>query len=138
MKLEEYDGTPEFIAKSLKLPIVEVDKGLNILINLDLVEFRTGRLILKEQTLETTHDIPSDSLKKVHLSFLSQANKALYNIPVKERDFSTMTMAIDETKIPMAKEKIKEFRRSLTKFLTNGKRSKVYTINMQFFPLQKF
>jgi hypothetical protein len=49
-----------------------------------------------------------------------------------------MTMAVDRSRIPAAKEKIKRFRRSLAKFLAEGEsRDEILNLNIALFPLTK-
>lgn len=50
-------------------------------------------------------------------------------------DYSSMTMAIDCELLPEAKELILNFRRQLMRFLESGKKTEVYKLNIQLFPL---
>lgn len=138
LQLDEYDGSVAFISQQLNLSETAVEKYLNILIKLNLVEFRGGRFTSSVVDLTSTHDIPSEALKNAHESFLAQATNAIRAVDVDKRDITYMTMGIDKAKLPEAKRLIKDFRRNLTKFMESGKKEEVYSLNIQFFPLKNF
>lgn len=77
--------------------------------------------------------------KKIHSGRnLTQMGYVPVNmIDIKDHDITSMTIAVDKTKIEVAKKKIAKFRRSLTKYLETGHKTEVYTFNVQLFPVSK-
>jgi hypothetical protein len=57
---------------------------------------------------------------------LDQAHLALETQSVEDRDITSVTMAIDKSKVVEAKALIKAFRRRLSAFLEEGAASEVY------------
>ena len=67
------------------------------------------------------------ALRKMQSDLLAKAIDALEYIDPKLRDQSSITMAIDPSKLPEAKQKILEFRRSLMEFLeASNEKTEVY------------
>ena len=62
---------------------------------------------------------------------------ALEYSPVEERDVSSVTMAIDVQRIPLAKEAIRAFRRRLMRLLEAGSPDEVYNLNIQLVPVTR-
>jgi uncharacterized protein (TIGR02147 family) len=76
-------------------------------------------------------------LKRSHRESILQAAEALDSIPTAERDITSMTMAIDPRKLPLAKTLIREFRFRLAELLETGNRTEVYNLNVQLVPVTK-
>ena len=76
--------------------------------------------------------------RKYYRQLLSRALESLEHDPAETRDFTSMTLAIDPKDLGLAREKIRAFRRSLTRELeSRGKPKQVYNLNIQIFPLSK-
>ena len=137
MELDDYNGKPSFIATSLGLEISQVEEALKVMLKLDIVDYRDSKFIITGEMFTTTHDLASRPLRKFHKQNLHKSMDALDDVPVELRDITTMTMAIDKEKLPEAKKRIRDFRRSLCKFLEGGAKNEVYNINIQLIPLSK-
>jgi uncharacterized protein (TIGR02147 family) len=82
--------------------------------------------------------VPSDAVKVYHRQLLERAKSALVFQNVEQRDFSSITVAIDPEDLPKAKEMIRAFRTELDETLSNGKRKKnVYNFSIQLFRLDE-
>lgn len=68
---------------------------------------------------------------------MKRAIEALDDVPIEERDITSMTMAIDVRKIQEAKKRIREFRKDMAAFLEEGEATEVYSLNVQFIPITK-
>ncbi len=101
-----------------------------------LVESPTGFRTTRQYT---TTKIPgtSPALKRLQKEILSAAARAMDEVPAEKRDQSAITMAIDSSKLPEAKERIKRFRRELMEFLQDGQRDSVYQLAVSFFPVER-
>ena len=87
--------------------------------------------------LQTSEDIDSTVLQASHEEGLIMAREKLKEISVEERDFSSMTIAVDPKKIPQAKAIIREFQDKLEALMSDGDLSEVYQFNCQLYPLTK-
>jgi Helix-turn-helix. len=54
-----------------------------------------------------------------------------------EKDITSMTMAIDETKMDQARDMIRKFRRELCALMEDGKQTRVFNLTVQLYPLSK-
>ncbi len=127
-----------WIASQLNLSVTEARQAVERLIRLDLVEEKNGKLI-KTKALITNYDegITNSALKTLQRHVLQKALESIDLTPQNEKDITSMTMAIDESKLPEAKKKIKDFRRQLCQYLEKGKQTRVYNLGIQLYPLSK-
>jgi uncharacterized protein (TIGR02147 family) len=137
MELDQFDGTTQFLANKLNLPISTIDESIKRLLKMDLVDLKDGKFYPTGIMLTTTHDIQSSALKKFHKSHIAKSVTAIDEIAVELRDITSMTMAIDLDKMKEAKEMIKNFRRQFCQVMESGKKNQVYNLNIQFIPLTK-
>lgn len=135
MELADYDGTVAFLARKLGLGLNDAEDAIKRLLKEDYIDLKDGKFIVKELRLKTTSGVPSSALKKFHKQHLQKSLRAIDEVSLDLRDVTSMTMAIDVTKIPAAKEMIKHFRRELCRFLEDGKKTEVYNMNIQLVPL---
>lgn len=132
-ELEAY--TPEVFAKELGIGPYQMEKAFSQLKELGLLKVdHQGSWGPTQKSLKTSQDVSSRSLKSSHKETIIQSLSYLNSENLEERDFSSMTMAIDPLKIPLAKQMIKEFRRGLCAFLENGRGQEVYNLNIQLVP----
>jgi uncharacterized protein (TIGR02147 family) len=94
-----------------------------------------GKLERTHPRFRTTEDVASQALRASHRESLEIAQKKLEDVAVELRDFSSMTMAVDPRRIPEAKAVIREFRQKLFELLKAGKRTEVYQVAIQFYPM---
>ena len=52
-------------------------------------------------------------------------------------DISSVMIAVDSDKIPTARERIKQFRRSVGTYLATGRRNAVYSLSIQLLPISR-
>lgn len=135
MELDNYDGSIDFIGTKLGLSNEETSEAIKTLLKLDIIDIKDGKFIISGEMFTTSHDIANQALKKFHKQHLRKSIEAIDKVDVKDRDITTMTMAIDKKKISEAKELIKNFRRSLCKLLESGDKNEVYNLNIQLIPL---
>lgn len=121
----------------LQCSFSEISEAIDRLKRLGLLEERGGRLVCSSGQRRTPTDIPSAALRRRHLQILLKAKQSLLKDSVDERDFTSMTMAIDSKKLPEAKKRITAFRRELSAFLETGKPDRVYELSVTLFPLAR-
>lgn len=137
---QKFDGTLKNIQTQLGLTSSAALEGVSRLIRLGLLENselpHTYRITGKN--FETTTDIPHALIRKFLNDGLKLAQSALAETPIDQRDYSSITIAINKSKIPAAKKMILEFRRKLAGFLEEGPKEEVYRLSIQLFPVKAF
>ena len=136
--VEGFQPTARWVAKQLGISAVEAQLALDRLLELGLLE-KKGTKVIKSAKQLTTADkhLTTPALRKNQRQLLEKAIDSLENDPIDSRNVSSMTMAIDPSKLPAAKEMIREFNRKLCAFLEDGKKKRVYNLGIALYPLQK-
>lgn len=134
---EDFRYDYKWMSTRTGLPEDLVRISVERLIRLNLVSEKNRSLTLNTPHLSTTHDIPSSVLRLSHKDSLQHVMNRMDQVPVEMRDVTSITLPVNEKKIPAAKEMIKTFRRRLAKVLGEGKKTQVYTVNVALFPLTK-
>lgn len=134
---DNFDPSSIAISKRLGISIVETRNALQRLEKLKLLKKEKGTWVRTNERVTTSWDIPSAALRKSHKQELERAIEGLENIPTERRDVSAFTMAINPARIPEAKKKIRQFQAEMEEVLETGKRTEVYTLNIQLMPVTK-
>lgn len=135
----DFEGTPSWIAKKLRIKPAEAKVALQKLLDFGLLKEDLKRgFIQTKADLATPSEIPSREIREHHSQILQQADLALQTTSVEERDFSAITMAIDSKRIEEAKSELRKFRRKFCADLQSaGEKDRVYCLGIQFFPLDR-
>lgn len=136
-ELDDFSSSHEWIASRLGLSLQVVEDAIERLIDFGLLENISGKLIQTHINLATPSGIPSREIRKHHSQILMKAQESLAVCSIEERDFSAMTMVIDDEQMEEAKKLIKDFRRNFDRLMkqSSTKKKRVYTLAIQYFPL---
>lgn len=126
---------PKWIAKRLNISTIEATEALSKLKKVGLIESRNQQLIKTNKNISTTSDIESRALRLSHRQSIEQALLSLNEVPLELRDITSITMAINLKKLPLAKKIIKEFRLKMADVLESGEQTEVYNLNVQLIPV---
>ncbi|MEZ4752174.1 MAG: DUF4423 domain-containing protein [Bdellovibrionota bacterium] len=137
METKGFQSRARWVADRLAISVVEVRSAFERMERLGLVFKKSKEWLLNQEGVTTTHDVPNGALKKSHKQQLDLAKAALDSTPVEERDITSMMMAIDVSRLPQAKEFIRQFRRQFSQFLETGDKTEVYNLSIQLIPLSK-
>lgn len=138
MNTRGFMAEPEAIARRLGIASRTASDAIERLLRLGLLERnKKGALKRGAAQFRTEDDVASVSIRKSHSTSLQLAQRALDSAPVTERDFTSITMAINPDKIPDAKALIRKFQDDLAALLETGPRTEVYQMAMQLFSLSK-
>lgn len=143
MTLSGVHPTTPVLADCLNQPVPEVEEILTRLERVKMVAFdsvtRVWSLRDSGETTTTHYPGTNDWLKAGQATLFKKALEAIYLVPIEQRDHSCMTMAIDSRLLPEAKKRIKQFRRSLDRYLTanSKKKDRVYNLSIGLIPLSK-
>ncbi len=140
-RTKNFKQDEKWIAEELQISIDEVRKTVERLIRIGFLEIDTkGMWHDRSSSCTTTTNIPNtnNALKEMQKDILQRSQDALDSIDIKNRDQSSMLMAIDQSNIELAKEKIKHFRREMDELLSSGDDlDSVYQLSVSFFPVTK-
>ncbi len=133
-----FQSDSKWIAERLGLRNYEVLSALERLERLGMLEKNSkGRLVATGVQYSTSDEIANIAIRKSHLQDLEIARSSLENDPVDQRDFTSVTMAIDPERLGEAKKMVREFRDQLCRYLEGGKKSEVFKMCFNMVPLTK-
>lgn len=138
--IDGFEPDARWIARNLGITAAEAQDAMDRLLRLGYVELdkKGGWKILDGDSTTLGTEETNTALRRMQKQVLELAIEALETTPVSERDQSTMTMAVDSTRLEAAKEKVKKFRRELCSFLEGGKkRDAVYHLSVSLYPVSK-
>lgn len=128
-----------WVAKTLGIQPIEAQIAVDRLKSIGLLEVtKTGQWIDRSGDMVTNISSPfySTSQKRLQRQILEKAIHALEEIPVAYRDQTSMTFAIHTDLLPLAKEKIKKFRREMDLLLCKTKtKDHVYHLSVSLYPV---
>jgi uncharacterized protein (TIGR02147 family) len=137
-ELKKSKASPRWIAKRLGIPLREAEEAYHRLKRLGILgESEGGRFRQLSPPLATSDDLNEPAIRKHVLQHLHIAEQALDTAERSEMDFSSLTMAIDPAKLPLAKAEIKKFRRRLCRLLETDPKERVFALSVQLYPLEK-
>lgn len=135
---EGFRDSPKWIAKKLDISPTEASVAIDRLERLKLLERKNGKLGKAELfTTNGTEGFTAPALKEFQRQIIQKALEAIEHAKPEEKDITSMTMAIDPTKLDEARKRIRNFRRELCVFLEQGKRTRVYNLGVQLYPISE-
>lgn len=142
MTVEDFRPDPKWIARSLGLSLAETRSALSRLMRAGILEV-TADGEWHDRSGGKTSSVPlpnvtSTAAKEHERQVLNLALRALDETPPTARDQTSMTLGIDRTKLPEARQIIKNFRRDLAALLCrSGKRTDVYHLSVSLYPVSR-
>lgn len=133
----EFKADPQWIAERLrnKISPKQARIALSLLIDRGLLaqDEKTGQIIVCQDFIETTHEIPSEAIRQHHRGMLNRALEALNEQSVAERLFNSITLNFKPEDLEAAKKRIVEFNRAFHDEFGNNNSETVYQLNVQLF-----
>lgn len=122
-EVKGFDPSTRWIAKTLGISVAEAQAAVERLVRIGYISIDTkGRWkLLEAHTTTLGVDETNAALQQMQKQILQMAIESLETVSIDRRDQTTMTMAIDSSLVPAAKERVKKFRRELCAFLEGGK-----------------
>lgn len=133
----DFQSNHEWISERLNLPLELAQEALTTLTDLGFLTFQDGRYSLQHVELETETDIPSESLRESHKQSLQRIIQEVDAVSPEHRDLQSVTFAGDPRRLKLAKNLIYKMTQRIVTYLETGKRSEVYELNTQLFPISK-
>jgi uncharacterized protein (TIGR02147 family) len=132
---DDFKWDEKYIAKRLGITTHEVKHAIQSMIMVGLIENSDDGYKVVSDFVFSPEGIPSDAIKKYHTKILDMAKTALYTKPLEEREFSSTGMAVSKDKIEDFKKDIIRFRNKMMQKYSEGKKDKVYQLQISFFEL---
>ena len=135
---EGFKGEAKWIAERLNIPADLAQTAIERLIRLEMLKMTDdGTLRPTGNSFSSPDGVTDLMIQKRHKQHLRLAENSLANDSVSQRDFTSVTMAIDPRKLPLAKEMIRKFRDRLCKVLESESQTEVFVFCQQLFPMTK-
>ncbi len=128
---------PEQVAERLGISLKLAREAVERLVHLGLLKKERGILKRQAPPLDTGSDVPSQALRKHNREKMELAIRSLEEVPVSERDVSSLTLAFDPHHLEKVKGEIARFKERVRKIGESKSVREVYSLNIQFFPLSK-
>lgn len=138
MRTQGFVNDPAWVAARLGLPAAEAERALERMKRMGILTEKDGCLERNVAPLRTTDDVPSEAVRAAHEQYIDKAGDALRNLPVEQRDFTSIMMAVNPERMARAKEMIRRFQTELAAEMETGDKSQVYQLLVQLFPLSKY
>jgi uncharacterized protein (TIGR02147 family) len=126
-----------WLSKQIGLKPLLTKLAIERLIRLKLVEqTKDGTWKQSSAAIKIDNKYSSVATRKFHKQMLARAAESIENDPIENRDFSSMTFAMDPLHIEFARKKIQAFRRQLVSELeSKGSPKVVYNFSLQLYPV---
>lgn len=136
IRTKNFQSDPQWIATRLGISITKANQALARLIELRLVTKNSKSELSRTKTnFRTSDDIIDFGLRKANDVSLDLARQSLYRDDIRDRDFSSITFAINPNKLAEAKTLIRQCQDDLALLLESGPCSEVYRFSSQLYPL---
>jgi len=122
------------IAQKIGIKTEQVRDALERLKRLGMIRFLDGTYIRCDYNPISTTDIENADINKLLVQSIELSRKHVSD-PISSRDYSSVFLSIDSSKLPEAKKKIDAFRMSLIEFLEDGKKDQLYCLSINLFSL---
>jgi uncharacterized protein (TIGR02147 family) len=136
--IDNFTASKEEISARLGITEMRAEVVLDNLLICNLInKNEEGAFQKTHEKVRTTEDVTMKALHDSHIETLEMGKNKLEEIDVELRDYSAMTIAMDVEKLPEVKTIIREFRQKMSALLRDGKKTDVYQLAIQLYPLTK-
>jgi uncharacterized protein (TIGR02147 family) len=136
--LERAASDPLWIARKLGIKSAKVKVAIRRLENCGLITKSSDGWVRGHQVISIPTLYREHAILNFHRQMITKALDAIGEAPTnsaEERDFSSITVAINPKRLAGAKKRIARFRKSMMKYLQQGEKSELYQLNIQLFNL---
>ena len=128
-----------WVAQRLNIKENQACKTMGRLLKLGIIKKNErGRYVQTGAPIIMENKKSSLAAKRFNQDLIKKALRAMTDLPFETRDLSSTTFTLNPEYLPYAVERIRNFRRSLTRELeTLGDQTQVYAITVQLFPISE-
>ena len=138
-RLRDFRSDPKWMSRRLNgdLSPEQVTETLQALARLGVVRQRGQKwsLIHSDVFRSTRPDQINPHLRVLQKQFFELGIESLEEVSVDQRELSTFSFAIDQTRVQEAKEYLRRFRKEFAAHFEATEGDELYQLNIQFFPL---
>jgi uncharacterized protein (TIGR02147 family) len=135
--LNDFKPTPRWIAKRLGISVLETEQIVHRLIRLGLLKKEGESLQKVAKNISTGYkEFSSTALRSHHMQALNRCVASLLVDPPDVRSNHSVTIAMEPSKVAIARELIMSFLKRLSAKLEGGTPSNLYQITVGLFPLK--
>jgi len=135
-RVKDFKPEGKWIAERLGIEHSRGEQVWSTLRCLCLIEVReTGEVAVCWENLRASSPTPSKLLRQAHQQELDLARKKLEAVPMQQRNFSSLTFAMNSKKMTEANDLIRQFLLQMEATLERGSADHVYQLGVQLYPL---
>lgn len=138
---KEFDGSPEWISQRIFPPITpaQAHRSIELLEKLSLIKkIESNRWRQTSPVVTTGPEVTSLVLFNYHHGLLDLTKEILHKVKPEQRDVSALTLGIGRSKLSELKQKIREFREEILKWVsTETDPEEVVQVDIQMYPLTR-
>lgn len=117
------------------VPIKEIKGCLDFLLKNEYIDVKKGKYVHTSPILTTGDEVVSDIVSHFHRETLMLTANELTNMPLEERDVSSLILALSEASFKKIKGEIQVFRKKLLQISEEEKKAdRVYHVGFQLVP----
>ena len=133
-KVEGAKPDPRWIAQRLGIQVDQANQALLRLERMGILQIKpTFKQIC--EPIEVVSSIPSEAIQKYHKQNLNLAIEKIESVPVKFREYQSISISLNPKHIKIFKEHIDEFLDQVDELSDQKEGSEIYNLNVQLFPL---
>lgn len=128
----------EWISQKLGTSVEEAGEAMKRLLVLGLVEIDGEAFKQNSSPRRVKSPIPNAAIQSHHINTLQKAQSSLSHVPVEQREFNAITMAINSSKLEAARDLTARYLENMHSLLDGmDDKDSVYTIAVQIFPVSQ-
>lgn len=133
-----FQSNPGWIARRLGIKPLDASFAIDRLLELKLLTQENGNYVAADGAqVSTTDDFRSAAIQENHRQHLEIAAQALKDIDVELREFNNITLAMNLSDIPKAKQKIREFVDRFNREMDRDQGQELFQMNVQFYQVSQ-
>lgn len=138
LEVEDCKFDSRWIGKRLGISAAQARLAMERLKRLNMIAETDGVWKQTAKSFKIADHLSTPATRKFQKQIIQKSIESLENETLDERDHTSITLAMDPSLVPYAREQIRNFRRQLCHNLEKaGKPKMVYTISVQLFPMSK-
>lgn len=142
LSLQDFQHSSSWIKRRLDFEVSEeqIQHTLERLLNLGLIiQQDNGSLQKSHLYLSTIGDKKDLAVQEYHQHVLAWASRAIKQQEISEREYNSYLMGVAKSRVPQAKERIRQFINSFIEEFSEGpsSREEIYCMSTQFFRITK-
>ncbi len=144
IQVSDFSDDPHWIVRRLygRVSVEEVTGAMRFLVGQGFIKKQNdGSYVANDNIVLSGDEVRSLAVRNFHRQMLVQAEAALENLPLSEREFGALTLILPTAAMTELKEKLKAFRRELHLWSVQASDAnagdQVVQINIQMYPHTK-